>query len=471
MATALEKMRKSVGAKADESIGATRVKLSADAKGPPSPPPSGRLKGLSRLADAAVIPIHRIVADPDQPRKEFDEEALGRLAENLKASGQLQPIRVRYVEEVDHYVILCGERRWRAAMIAEMASLACIVHDGAIEPIEVLAIQLAENCAREDLGPIDQAEAYRKLMALTKWSGRQLAREVGVSQSTVSRALALLDLAEPVLDAVALGDLSPSVAYELTRIADAVEQVDAANRVMSCQMSRAQAAREVDRVIHRASSTFADPSPAETPGVIHGASSKVADPTPVVPPGVIHGASSKVAKALPDWRDRPVMGLGLDRDLVKLLADEGIESAGEAWGLLSTGFLREDRHWSYLDAKRLELALVKVREEAGDPDPLVIAMKPDAPSHPKGEGRDIPVAFPNRPESPPIEGGRVRPNSYPAWRKADFSGTDEVVVSNISCMEGVIRSSLGPRPLIEQLIVARDMVAAIERELEIRGSE
>jgi ParB family chromosome partitioning protein len=157
--------------------------------------------------------VDRIAADPDQPREEFDPEALQRLADSLRAKGQLQPIRVRWDEGRGAYIIICGERRWRAATMAGLETLHCVIVEGTVEPVELLAIQLVENALREDLRPVEQARAYRTLMDQKGWSTRQLAAELAVTQPQVVRTLALLDLPAVVQEAVEQGTLAPGTAY------------------------------------------------------------------------------------------------------------------------------------------------------------------------------------------------------------------------------------------------------------------
>ena len=128
---------------------------------------------MAKSKDAVEIPLDKIVPDPDQPREEFDPEALERLAESLKTRGQLQPIRVRWDEAQGKYVIICGERRWRAARMAGLATMSCVVSEGPIDAGELLALQLIENCLREDLRPIEQARAFKSLMDRNGWSGNQ----------------------------------------------------------------------------------------------------------------------------------------------------------------------------------------------------------------------------------------------------------------------------------------------------------
>lgn len=175
-----------------------------------------RWAGVRSVKAAIEIPLDRIAPDPDQPRKRFDPTALDRLAWSLKHRGQLQPIRVRWDAAGSRYLILCGERRYRAAVLASLPSLVAIVEDRTLDAGELLAIQLLENCAREDLGPIEQAEAMRALES-AGWNQRRIAEETGLSPASVNRGLALLDLPDEVRELVAAGKLAASSAYELSR--------------------------------------------------------------------------------------------------------------------------------------------------------------------------------------------------------------------------------------------------------------
>ena len=129
----------------------------------PRPMPA-HLVGVVRSKDVSQIAIDRIDRDPRQPREEFDPEGLERLAQSLRQRGLLQPIRVRWDAGQERYVIICGERRWRAAKMAGLESLACVIVEGDLTHQERLAIQLVENALREDLKPIEQARAYKTLM-------------------------------------------------------------------------------------------------------------------------------------------------------------------------------------------------------------------------------------------------------------------------------------------------------------------
>lgn len=204
-----------------------------------------RLAGVTRSKTAMEIPIAKIEADPDQPREEFDEDALRRLADSIGTRGVLQPIRVRWEESRGRYVIIVGERRWRASQMAGLATLPCVVDDRPVTPGELLAVQMIENCLREDLKPVEQAKAFRALMDLNGWSGNQLAKELGVAQSGVVQTLALLELPETVQSAVDNGELPASTAYQISKVEDPETQVRLAARVATDKLTRSETAAAV----------------------------------------------------------------------------------------------------------------------------------------------------------------------------------------------------------------------------------
>ncbi len=244
----LEDMIRGAGANVGESMGEGRG-AGAVHRAPPAPFAGvpARLQGVTKAQGAAEIPVDKIQADPDQPREEFDAGAIDRLAASLKARGQLQPIRVRWDEGRGAYVILCGERRWRAAVQAGIRTMTCVIQEGAIAPGELLTLQLVENLIREDLKPIEQAKAFRGLMGLNGWSVRQLARELAIDHSGAVRALALLDLPPSVQDQVEQGALPPATAYEVSKVTDPDAQADLAARVVAEGLSRAETVEAVRR--------------------------------------------------------------------------------------------------------------------------------------------------------------------------------------------------------------------------------
>jgi ParB family chromosome partitioning protein len=244
----LDQLLQATGANIDESMGADRRRPMHGASPPPRPAGPDRLEGVARSKNAAEIPVGKIVRDEAQPREDFDEAALARLAGSLKARGQLQPIRVRWDEGRGAYVVIVGERRWRAAAQAGLPTLTAIVHEGPLDPAELLAVQLVENALREDLRPVEQARAYRRLMESNGWSGNRLAQELSIDQSSVARALALLEAPAPVRELVEAEQLAPSVAYEISKVPDRDEQAELARRAVAEGLNRAEVVAEVRRV-------------------------------------------------------------------------------------------------------------------------------------------------------------------------------------------------------------------------------
>lgn len=208
---------------------------------------SERMAGVSRSKVALEIPVDKIGPDPDQPREEFDEDALARLSESIRAKGLLQPISVRWVEGRGQYVIIAGERRWRASTMAGLTTLSCVVVDRPLPPGELLALQCVENLLREDLRPIEQARAFRTLMEVNGWSGSQLAKELGISQPAVVAALKLLSLPEAVRGLIESGELSASSASSIASLDRPDVQTEVAARVVAEGLSRAETVEMVRR--------------------------------------------------------------------------------------------------------------------------------------------------------------------------------------------------------------------------------
>jgi ParB family chromosome partitioning protein len=214
-------------------------------RGESAPPvPAGKsaierqAEGRKNLAGAAVIQVNRIIPDPGQPRTEFDEDALRRLGDSIRERGQLQPVRVRWDDAADRYMIVVGERRWRAAQLAGIDTLACVVVKGEVPPDELLEDQLIENLLRDDLKPIEQARAFKSLLSARGLSQHQLAERLRVGQSTINKALALLNLPDDIQASVDAGKIGPDVAYQLTKVADPAEQADLARAAESGQLKR-----------------------------------------------------------------------------------------------------------------------------------------------------------------------------------------------------------------------------------------
>ncbi len=206
----------------------------------PGPSPTIRTTIDQSGVVAYEIDVDKINPDPKQPRTEFDPEALDRLATSLATHGQIQPITVTHAEEPFHYVIVTGERRWRAAVQAGQEKIAAVILKGLKSPTHRLEIQLVENLVRQDLSPIEQARAYQTLMTRNGWNMRQLAGFLQTHPGTVCRALALLELPESVRNHVNTGALSPSRAREIARVETPGDQVELASRVVSEGLTRSE---------------------------------------------------------------------------------------------------------------------------------------------------------------------------------------------------------------------------------------
>ncbi|MFO0887996.1 MAG: ParB/RepB/Spo0J family partition protein [Isosphaeraceae bacterium] len=207
--------------------------------------PSGQYAGCTRIKDALAIEIARISPDPNQPRKDFDEAALDELAASLKARGQLQPIRVRWDEPSQKWIIIAGERRYRAAVRAGLPTLACVEARGNQNADDILEDQLVENCVREDLKPLEQAQAYRTLMERRGWSYRELGEFLHISKAKIAKAMALLDLPDAVQELVEQGGLAPNTAYEVSRLERPIDQVEVARQVVAENLTAEETASVV----------------------------------------------------------------------------------------------------------------------------------------------------------------------------------------------------------------------------------
>lgn len=166
------------------------------------------------------LEVSRLVPNPFQPRREFDEEALQELAESIKEHGILQPITVEAAENGVFYIIM-GERRTRAAKLAGLTEVP--VHLGKYSDQKKLEIALIENIQREDLNPVEEAEAYYKLMEISGLSQEQVSARVGKNRSTVANAVRLLKLPEDMRNALAQGKITSGHARALLAVKDSAD--------------------------------------------------------------------------------------------------------------------------------------------------------------------------------------------------------------------------------------------------------
>lgn len=178
------------------------------------------------------IAISDIYANPDQPRKVFDEEALNELAASIKKHGVIMPIIVN--KNGNRYMIIAGERRFRASKIAGLDTVPVIVKN--YDERQIKEISLIENLQREDLNPIEAASAMRSLMEDYHLSQEDLAERIGKSRSAIANTLRLLNLQQDVLDMVKSGELSAGHARTIVSV-PALDQKKMANAIVKGGLS------------------------------------------------------------------------------------------------------------------------------------------------------------------------------------------------------------------------------------------
>lgn len=209
------------------------------------PAPHAKDVGRRPLPGFGTLQTDQVVPDPQQPRVEFNTDALHRLADSIREHGQLAPIRVRWSDELGKWVITAGERRWRAAKLAGLPTIECYFQTDEMSPSEVLEQQLIENLLREDLKPVEEARAYAALMELNAWNGKQVAERLRVPASQVSRALALLRLPDEIRRRVDAGEIAARAGYELSKLENASQQRRIADRAASGNLTHEETARLV----------------------------------------------------------------------------------------------------------------------------------------------------------------------------------------------------------------------------------
>jgi len=171
------------------------------------------------LAWARTLPVVALEADPDQPRRTFEAAALAELADSVREHGILQPLIVRRAPESSGYVVVAGERRLRAARLAGLAEVPCMVLAGDSLKDARLA-QLAENLQREDLAPMEESLAVVKLAGLDALNQEELARRLGKSPAYISRIYAISRIPAEEYDVLATSKPSMSVLYEYAQLRD-----------------------------------------------------------------------------------------------------------------------------------------------------------------------------------------------------------------------------------------------------------
>jgi len=181
-------------------------------------------------AEALVdVPIDQIEVNPYQPRKVFDFTALDELAASIKASGVIQPIIVRRIG--GSYQLIAGERRWRAARQAGLERIPAIVREAT--DAQSIELALVENLLREDLNPIEAAQAYQKLLAEFSWTQEELAQRIGKDRTSIANCLRLLRLPEEIQADLRSGRLTMGHARALLALSTVSEQLKLRDEILA----------------------------------------------------------------------------------------------------------------------------------------------------------------------------------------------------------------------------------------------
>jgi ParB family chromosome partitioning protein len=193
---------------------------------------------VSENSPYKLLPIYKVEPNPDQPRQDFDEVELEALAESIAMHGVIQPLTVRELSS-GYYQIIAGERRWRAARIANLSEIPAVVIEADDKKTKELA--LIENLQRQDLNPVEEALGYQSLMDGYGLTQEEAANRVGKSRPAVANALRLLNLAPEVLLLVRSGELSAGHARAVLSLKNEKEQRNAAQKIIALGLSVRQA--------------------------------------------------------------------------------------------------------------------------------------------------------------------------------------------------------------------------------------
>ena len=190
-----------------------------------------------------LIDINLIKSNEDQPRKSFDDEKILELAESIKSNGIIQPLVLKKVD--DEYIIVAGERRWRAAKSIGLKEVPAIVMN--LTEKQILEISLIENIQREDLNSIEEALAYKKLINDFNLTQEELSKRIGKSRVTITNTLRLLNLSEDVQQYIIEGVISEGHGRALLGITDSKVQCELAQNVIDDKLS----VRELELLIRK----------------------------------------------------------------------------------------------------------------------------------------------------------------------------------------------------------------------------
>ena len=185
-----------------------------------------------------LLPIHKVEPNPNQPRKDFDEEELQALSDSIAQHGVMQPLTVRETAG-GYYQIIAGERRWRAARLAGLKDIPAVVIEA--DDRKTMELALIENLQRQDLNPVEEALGYQSLIADYGLTQEDAAKQVGKSRPAVANALRLLTLCPEVLEQVRSGALSAGHARAILMLKTEKQQKEAGQKIAALGLSVRQA--------------------------------------------------------------------------------------------------------------------------------------------------------------------------------------------------------------------------------------
>lgn len=211
----------------------------------PAPAPAPESRGGEEKGKPLLVPIERVVAGRGQPRRNFDDEHIEELAASIREKGILQPLVV--VPNNGSYELIAGERRLRAAARAGLEKVPVVFRESSSEG-EMLELALVENLQREDLGPLERARAYERLIETHGLVQEEIARKIGKSRTAVANTLRLLGLPAPVLEAMDQGLLSEGHGRPLLSLPTATLQIE----MMQAVIRRGLSVRETEQMVRDA---------------------------------------------------------------------------------------------------------------------------------------------------------------------------------------------------------------------------
>ena len=185
-----------------------------------------------------ILPIYKVEPNPNQPRQDFDQEELQALADSISVHGVIQPLTVRALDS-GYYQIIAGERRWRAARLANISEIPVVIIDA--DDKKAMELALIENLQRQDLNPVEEALGYQSLIEEYGLTQEEAAARVGKSRPAVANSLRLLGLCPQVMEKLKTGDLTAGHARAILTLKTEKKQQEAAQKIIALALSVRQA--------------------------------------------------------------------------------------------------------------------------------------------------------------------------------------------------------------------------------------